>query len=60
MPISLNIASLAKDGLVLSDARNYAQHILDGDPLLSEERNALLAAVLRQDRYAAHDYSRIS
>ena len=60
LPISLNIASLAKDGLILSDARNYAQHILDADPTLSSERNASLAAELRRDKYAAGDFSRIS
>ena len=60
LPISLNIASLAKDGLILSDARGYAQHILDQDPSLSQERNAPLAAELRRDRYQSKDYSRIS
>ena len=60
LPISLNIASLAKDGLVLSDARNYAQHILDGDPLLSEERNALLAQELHKNKYSHQDFSQIS
>ena len=38
LPISLNIASLAKDGLILSDARGYAQHILDQDPTLRKAR----------------------
>ena len=60
LPISLNIASLAKDGLILSDARSYAQHILDQDPTLSEVKNAPLAAQLRRDKYLSKDYSRIS
>ena len=60
LPISLNIASLAKDGLILADARNYASLILEADPTLSEERNALLAAELRRDKYLTDDFSRIS
>ena len=60
LPIALNIASLAKDGLILSDARGYAQHILDQDPGLSEAKNAPLAAELRRDKYLTKDYSRIS
>jgi ATP-dependent DNA helicase RecG len=60
LPISLNIASLAKDGLILSDARGYAQHILDQDPGLSAEKNAPLAAELKRDKYQTKDYSQIS
>ncbi len=60
LPISLNIASLAKDGLILSDARGYAQHILDQDPGLTQDRNAVLAAELKRDKYQTKDYSQIS
>ena len=60
LPISLNIASLAKDGLILADARNYASLILEADPTLSAEKNALLAAELRRDKYLSDDFSRIS
>ena len=60
LPISLNIASLAKDGLILSDARGYAQHILDQDPTLEKPGNAPLAAELRKDKYVSKDYSQIS
>ena len=60
LPISLNIASLAKDGLILSDARAYAQHILDGDPGLKEQKNAPLARELQRDKYQSKDYSQIS
>ena len=60
LPISLNIASLAKDGLILSDARNYAQFILDKDPGLTSAVNAPLAAELRRDKYLIKDYSQIS
>ena len=60
LPISLNIASLAKDGLILSDARAYAQHVLDQDPSLSAPQNAPLSNELRRDKYSTRDYSRIS
>ena len=60
LPISLNIASLAKDGLILSDARGYAQHILDQDPGLTQNRNAPLATELKRDKYQTKDYSQIS
>ena len=60
LPVSLNIASLAKDGLILSDARGYAQHILDQDPALEKPVNDVLAAELRKDKYVTKDYSQIS
>ena len=60
LPITLNIASLAKDGLILSDARNYAQFVLDKDPGLTSAVNAPLAAELRRDKYLVKDYSQIS
>ena len=60
LPISLNIASLARDGILLSDARAYAEHILEKDPSLAAKENALLAAELRKDKYFRQDYSKIS
>ena len=60
LPITLNIASLAKDGIILSDARNYAQFILDKDPSLSSAANAPLANQMRKDKYQVKDYSQIS
>ena len=60
LPVSLNIASLAKDGLILSDARGYAQHILDQDPALEKTENARLSAELKKDKYQSKDYSQIS
>ncbi len=60
LPISLNIASLAKDGILLADARAYAQHILDLDPTLQAPQNTPLAAELRKDKYVTRDYSQIS
>ena len=60
LPITLNIASLAKDGELLSEARAYAEHILDADPTLSEPKNAPLLRELRKDKYTIKDYSKIS
>ena len=60
LPVSLNIASLAKDGIILSDARGYAQHILDQDPTLEKPGNERLAAELKKDKYQSKDYSQIS
>ena len=60
LPISLNIASLAHDGQVLTDARSYAEHVLAADPTLSDPVNASLATELRKDKYSIKDYSKIS
>lgn len=60
LPISLNIASLAHDGQILSDARSYSEHVLAGDPTLTDPVNASLAAELRKDKYSIKDYSKIS
>ena len=60
LPISLNIASLAHDGQVLSDARSYAEHVLAEDPTLTYPVNSSLAAELRKDKYSIKDYSKIS
>ena len=60
LPISLNIASLARDGVILSDARGYAAHILDLAPTLEKPGTAVLAAELRKDKYLQKDYSKIS
>ena len=60
LPISLNIASLAKDGQILSEARAYAQKVLDEDPTLDSPKNARLLHELRKEKYQIKDYSRIS
>ena len=60
LPISLNIASLAKDGMILSAARNAAEAVLEMDPTLGQARNALLVRELRKDKYQIKDYSKIS
>ena len=60
LPISLNIASLAKDGMILSAARAAAEAVLEQDPTLGQARNALLVRELRKDKYQIKDYSKIS
>ena len=60
LPISLNIASLAKDGLILNAARDFADAILKEDPTLTSDRNQLLRKELRKEKYQIKDYSKIS
>ena len=60
LPISLNIASLAKDGMILNAARDCASAVLDKDPALSSDRNQLLRKELRKEKYQIKDYSKIS
>ena len=60
LPISLNIASLAKDGLILNAARECADAVLREDPTLSLLKNQPLKDELRKDKYQIKDYSKIS
>lgn len=60
LPIDLKIASIAQDGALLSEARDYASRILERDPQLANPANALLLAALRSGRYPSRDYSVIS
>ena len=60
LPISLNIASLAKDGLILNAARAAAEDILQEDPTLTGDKNQILRAELRKEQYKVKDYSKIS
>ena len=60
LPVTLSIASLARDGAILADARAYAEHILEKDPGLESPENSLLASELRKDKYQVRDFSRIS
>ena len=60
LPISLNIASLAKDGLILNAARDCADAVLKEDPTLTSDRNQLLRKELRKEKYQIKDYSKIS
>jgi ATP-dependent DNA helicase RecG len=60
LPISLNIASLAKDGLILNAARAAADAVLQEDPTLTSDRNQMLRRELRKEKYQIKDYSKIS
>lgn len=60
LPINLNLASLAKDGQMLSEARDYASAVLEADPSLEQPRNRPLLLELRKAKYAVRDYSVIS
>jgi recombination protein RecR len=60
LPISLNIASLARDGQLLTEARLYAEQVLKADPALDAPQNAPLVRELRKDKYGIKDYSKIS
>jgi ATP-dependent DNA helicase RecG len=60
LPISLNIASLAKDGLILSAARAAAEAVLEEDPTLTSSQNQMLRSELRKEKYQIKDYSKIS
>ena len=60
LPISLNIASLAKDGLILNAARDCADAVLKADPALHGDHNQLLRRELRKDKYQIKDFSKIS
>ena len=60
LPISLNIASLAKDGLILNAARDFADVVLKEDPALTSDRNQMLRKELRKEKYQIKDYSKIS
>ena len=60
LPVTLNIASLARDGMLLGQVRGYAEHILDADPSLEDPRNEALARELRTGKYAVRDFSAIS
>ena len=60
LPVSLHIASLARDGAILGEARHFAGEVLDEDPTLSLEKNRKLTEELRKDIYQIRDYSKIS
>lgn len=60
LPVTLNIASLAKDGMLLGQVRSYAERVLDADPQLSDPRNEPLARELGTGKYTIRDFSAIS
>jgi len=60
LPITLNIASLAKDGIILNTARDCADAVLKEDPTLRLLKNAQLREELSKGKYQIKDYSKIS
>lgn len=60
LPITLNIASLARDGRILNEARACAEAVLKADPSLKNPHNTVLVNELRKDKYQIKDYSKIS
>ncbi|GHU91473.1 ATP-dependent DNA helicase RecG [Bacteroidia bacterium] len=46
IPFDLKIANLAKDGQILSLARDMAREVLEDDPLLQKSQNTILSARL--------------
>lgn len=60
LPVNLHIASLAKDGQLLSMAREYATKVLERDPDLSLGVNRPLVLQLRREKYGIRDFSKIS
>ena len=60
LPISLNIASLAKDGMILNAARDCAEAVLREDPTLGQLKNQMLRNELVKDKYQIKNYSKIS
>ncbi|MBO4263385.1 MAG: ATP-dependent DNA helicase RecG [Bacteroidales bacterium] len=60
LPVALRLASPARDGRLLEEARAMAKRILEADPFLRDPANGLLAAELQKQQYAIKDYSKIS
>lgn len=60
LPVNLNIASLARDGVILEEARRCASKVLEADPSLSAPENSSLVKELKRGKYNIKDYSKIS
>ena len=60
LPFDLKMANLARDGHILEIARNTAREILQKDPQLAKDENAILLRQLKKSRSAALNWSIIS
>ncbi|MDR1341926.1 MAG: ATP-dependent DNA helicase RecG [Prevotellaceae bacterium] len=60
MAFNLHIANLGTDSKILEYARQFAEQVLDADPLLSDSKNELLLKTLAKLRSSAKDYSVVS
>ncbi len=57
---NMRIASLSRDGAILTAARRVASHILSADPTLTTPANALLVALRSRSHKSQIDFSMIS
>lgn len=61
MAFDLKIANIAKDGQLLSWARNIATEVLEEDPLLELHKNSILKIELQRFKVSnSYDFSKIS
>ncbi len=60
LPFDLRIADLARDGIIIGQARSAAEMLIDTDPELSSPANRNFALALRDILGRATDWSRIS
>lgn len=60
LAFDLKIASLAQDGQILEEARNWAKQILESDPLLEAQPNALIRRRMQKLFAGRVDWSMIS
>ena len=60
IPFDLKIASLSRDGQIIEYVRNIANSILEKDPSLSNEQNAILRSELKRLFSQKHSWSNIS
>lgn len=60
IPFDLKLADLAKDGQLIEYVRNIANSILEKDPLLREDQNAVLRAELKKQSAGRQVWSKIS
>ncbi len=60
LPFDLKLANLATDGLIIQQARQAAEVLLDDDPTLTKPENYIFARVLREAADRNQDWSQIS
>ncbi|HEX2969347.1 MAG TPA: ATP-dependent DNA helicase RecG [Bacteroidales bacterium] len=60
IPFDLKIADLGKDGQLIEYVRNIANDILTLDPLLKDEKNAVLREELKKQNAGKQSWSKIS
>lgn len=58
--LDLMIADLSKDGVILQQAREAAQHVLEDDPELQDSKNSVIRNHIESLRKDETNWSRIS